>query len=446
MDWKQTFGITSHYSPEPCCQSGHHFWNQAQCRGGISINFPRAWKPGWRIRIKLKPDAKPYALSTPPSHCDHESRKSSTRSQSIGVISKVDEPTPWCAGMVVLRRVELSESVSTSSLWIRVSSANICWRQGRTGKADHTQPVRPGGRCKDLRWRFQSWTWSCLAAKECVHVWWQRHERRYVQIEKAALATTCACDKFTNYMLNTDKPGQTSPAAYAVQLRDSLEEAYCCVRKNKGTQLEKQKQLYDEKIRGKAKYMAKPSNKANWSGYTRAWFHQMSIHLQKVSPSMDRTMESLIWCDMQHRTRRRQRLVVHFNCLKPVTPVTRFETSNLGPTSGEPVELSGLHDDPSMPYQAIEIDEDQQHPAHAIQPRPYPTRQCKASDRLQPHTTHWVNQGHSYSCLCYSRQFFGKCWKIFWHNYLRPSTAWYMSVVLVWPLLSLVLCFQPEYS
>ena len=31
-------------------------------------------------------------------------------------------------------------------------------------------------------------------------------------------------------MLNTDKPGQTSPAAYAMQLPDSLEEAYCCVR------------------------------------------------------------------------------------------------------------------------------------------------------------------------------------------------------------------------
>ena len=55
--------------------------------------------------IKLKSDATPHALFTPrnvPLPLRPKVEQELTRMESMGVISKVDEPTPWCAGMVVV--------------------------------------------------------------------------------------------------------------------------------------------------------------------------------------------------------------------------------------------------------------------------------------------------------------------------------------------------------
>lgn len=55
-------------------------------------------------QIKLKPDPSPFTLFTPrnvplpPRRKVHEELE---QMESLGVISRVDEPTPWCAGMVV---------------------------------------------------------------------------------------------------------------------------------------------------------------------------------------------------------------------------------------------------------------------------------------------------------------------------------------------------------
>lgn len=55
--------------------------------------------------IKLKPDAQPFALFTPRNVAiplRKKVREELTRMESLGVISPVEEPTPWCAGMVVV--------------------------------------------------------------------------------------------------------------------------------------------------------------------------------------------------------------------------------------------------------------------------------------------------------------------------------------------------------
>lgn len=60
---------------------------------------------GEEYEIKLKDDAKPYSLLAPrriPLPQLPKVKEELTRMESMGVISKVDKPTPWCAGMVVV--------------------------------------------------------------------------------------------------------------------------------------------------------------------------------------------------------------------------------------------------------------------------------------------------------------------------------------------------------
>lgn len=57
--------------------------------------------------IQLNPDAQPYALFTSrniplPLHSKVEQELK--QMESLGIISKVDKPTPWCAGMVVVHK------------------------------------------------------------------------------------------------------------------------------------------------------------------------------------------------------------------------------------------------------------------------------------------------------------------------------------------------------
>ena len=56
-------------------------------------------------KIKLKPNAKPHAIMTPRRVAlplKAKVREELDRMEKLGVIRKVEEPTPWCAGMVVV--------------------------------------------------------------------------------------------------------------------------------------------------------------------------------------------------------------------------------------------------------------------------------------------------------------------------------------------------------
>ena len=60
---------------------------------------------GKEFEIHLKPGAVPLSLFTPrhvPLPLRPKVQDELNRMESIGVISKVDKPTPWCAGMVVV--------------------------------------------------------------------------------------------------------------------------------------------------------------------------------------------------------------------------------------------------------------------------------------------------------------------------------------------------------
>ncbi|KAK3098958.1 hypothetical protein FSP39_024697 [Pinctada imbricata] len=69
--------------------------------------FDGLGKTNWEYKISLKDNAKPYALSSPrrvPLPLMNQVKEELERMQSLGVITKVDQPTDWCAGMVVAQK------------------------------------------------------------------------------------------------------------------------------------------------------------------------------------------------------------------------------------------------------------------------------------------------------------------------------------------------------
>ena len=75
----------------------------------IKEKFPKVFQGlgnlGGEYTIKLGPDAKPYSLFTPrhvPLPLRPKVEEELNRMEKEGVISKVSEPTQWCAGMVVV--------------------------------------------------------------------------------------------------------------------------------------------------------------------------------------------------------------------------------------------------------------------------------------------------------------------------------------------------------
>ena len=66
---------------------------------------------GEEYNIQLKPTAKPFAIFTPrhvPLPLRTKVQQELDRMESLGVISRVDQPTPWCADMVVVPKKKWS--------------------------------------------------------------------------------------------------------------------------------------------------------------------------------------------------------------------------------------------------------------------------------------------------------------------------------------------------
>ena len=83
--------------------------DSANCAADIHQRFPKVFgglgNLGEEFEIKLKPNVTPHALFTPrhvPLPLCPKVEEELARMEEMGVISKVDEPTPWCAGMVVV--------------------------------------------------------------------------------------------------------------------------------------------------------------------------------------------------------------------------------------------------------------------------------------------------------------------------------------------------------
>ena len=75
----------------------------------IEKQFPSLFRGlgniGDEYEIRIKQDAKPHSIYTPrhvPMPLRPKVQEELNRMESLGVISKIDEPTEWCAGMVVV--------------------------------------------------------------------------------------------------------------------------------------------------------------------------------------------------------------------------------------------------------------------------------------------------------------------------------------------------------
>ena len=75
----------------------------------IKLQFPELFTTLGKLQgnyhICLKPGAKPYFLTTPCRVAVSllpEVKKELTRMEQLGVIDKIEEPTEWCAGLVVV--------------------------------------------------------------------------------------------------------------------------------------------------------------------------------------------------------------------------------------------------------------------------------------------------------------------------------------------------------
>ena len=80
---------------------------------------------GEEYQINLQEGAKPYALFTPrnvPIPLRNKVKEDLSRMEQLGVISQVQDPTPWCAGMVVVPKCS-----GTVRICVNLKPLNECF-------------------------------------------------------------------------------------------------------------------------------------------------------------------------------------------------------------------------------------------------------------------------------------------------------------------------------
>ena len=96
---------------------------QAITGGKLNVQqrFPRIFQGlgnlGQEYEIQLKPGAKPHSIYTPrriPLPLLTKVQQELNRMEALGVITKIDKSTPWCAGMVKLQSKSKSAEASCS--------------------------------------------------------------------------------------------------------------------------------------------------------------------------------------------------------------------------------------------------------------------------------------------------------------------------------------------
>ena len=185
-------------------------------------------------------------------------------------------------------------------------------------------------------------------------------------------------------MFGTPTPPPTTVPQYVAELREHLEDAYQRVRGRMGHKLERQKELYNRKAHGDP-----------FQSGDLVWLHSPAVargqcrklHRPWTGPyHIVRRMSDAVY-RVRNTQARRQRLVVHFDRLKPCPPGTRIPkvsprvrsraaTSPPAPPLGASLELLDSPDPPAPPT-----------PPAPPAPR-YPRHDRSAPDRLVPVIVH----------------------------------------------------------
>ena len=94
--------------------------------------------------IQLKPDAKPFSLFTackiPIPLCD-KVQNEIARMEASGVISKVDQPTEWCSGMVVVQKKSGDVRICVD---LKHLNENVLWEVHPMPQVDETLALLSG--------------------------------------------------------------------------------------------------------------------------------------------------------------------------------------------------------------------------------------------------------------------------------------------------------------
>ncbi|CAG7723899.1 unnamed protein product, partial [Allacma fusca] len=224
---------------------------QASCSVSLTKVNPELEFPGIfdglgelpkEYRIKLKPDAKPYAVHIPrrvPIALMDKLKAQLDQMESDGIIEKVDEPSEWCAPMVIVMKPN-GDILPCEDL----TKLNACIEREPhpMSSVDHQLAQIPldakvfskvDQKCfedkkklivsSDVLLRFDpnrptivsadasSYGLGCVLKQEDANENWRpvafasrtmtTTERNYAQIEKEALATTWACERFEEFIL-----------------------------------------------------------------------------------------------------------------------------------------------------------------------------------------------------------------------------------------------------